>query len=354
MINSLDTSSKKAQRVIVMIPAYNEEATIGRVIRDVPRKIAGVGEVKVMVMDDHSGDKTDEVAKKAGADYIFRHKQNVGLGVNFKKGIDMALKLGADIIVNVDGDGQFDSKDIGNLVRPVLLQEADMVTCSRFLNPNMTKNMPWLKKWGNRRFTKLISRVTKEKFTDTQCGFRAYSKEAALRLNLKGKFTYTQEVFIDLVEKGMRIKEIPLKVVYHKKRDSAISGNLRKYGFKSLGIIAKATRDTKPLDFFGMPAMFILALGLLGGAFSFVFWLIYHVTTPVRTLFSVSVFFMIFGLALGILALVADMMKTIKSTQDEILYKMKKTEFENGKMFEKINGGVERVNGQIRKVNGHR
>ena len=225
-----------------------------------------------------------------------------------------------------------------------------MVTCSRFLNPNMTKNMPWVKMWGNRRFTKLISKITKERFTDTQCGFRAYSREAALRLNLKGKFTYTQEVFIDLVEKGLRIKEIPLKVRYFKGRKSAISGGgftglVKGYGMKSLGIIAKATRDTKPLDFFGLPAMFIFLLGFLGGAFSFVFWLIYHVTTPVRTLFGVSVFFMVFGLALGVLALLADMLKTIKSTQDEILYKMKKSEIDNGKMLEKINGSVERVNG---------
>ncbi|MBU0466391.1 MAG: glycosyltransferase family 2 protein [Nanoarchaeota archaeon] len=351
MINSLDTSSKK-QKVIVMIPAYNEEATIGKVIRDVPRKVNGIAEVEVMVMDDYSGDKTAEVAKRAGADYIFKQKQNVGLGVNFKKGIDMALKLGADIIVNIDGDGQFDSKDIENLVRPILRHEADMVTCSRFLNPNMTKNMPWLKKWGNRRFTNLISRITKEKFTDTQCGFRAYGREAALRLTLKGKFTYTQEVFIDLIEKGMRIKEIPLKVVYHKKRDSKISGNLRKYGFKSLGIIAKATRDTKPLDFFGMPALVILFLGMIGGGVSFVYWLIYHATTPVRTLFNVSVFFMIFGLALGILALIADMMKTIKTTQDEILYRLKRQDVENSEILNKLNGGIERVDNHIRKTNG--
>lgn len=334
----------RMQNVIVMIPAYNEAKTIGDVIKKVPRKVNGIAELKVMVMDDCSDDNTSEVAKGAGAEHIFRQKQNRGLGKNFKKGIEVALSLGADIIVNIDGDGQFDPSDIPKLIRPILKREADMVTCSRFLNPTLTKNMPLLKRWGNRRFTKLVSRITGEKFTDTQCGFRAYSREAALKMNLQGKFTYTQEVFIDLVEKGIRIKEIPLSVTYFKERDSKISGNLRRYGFKSLGIIAKSTRDTQPLTFFGLPAFIILFLGILGGGYSFIFWLIYHMTTPIRTLFSVSVFFMVFGVSLGILALVADMLKTIKTEQDEILYRLKKAEVEkkswttNGKI-EKVNGG---------------
>jgi glycosyltransferase involved in cell wall biosynthesis len=356
MINSLKQGGKKL-KIIVMIPAYNEAANIGRVIKGVPRKINGIAEVEVMVMDDHSSDETSLVAKEAGAEYVFRQKQNVGLGINFKKGIDIALKLGADIIVNIDGDGQFNPKDIEKLVRPILHQEADMVTCSRFLNPEMTKNMPWSKKWGNKRFTNLISRITGEKFTDTQCGFRAYSREAALRLNLKGKFTYTQEVFIDLVEKGMRIKEVPCEVRYFDGRKSAISdggfaGLVKGYGFKSLGIIAKATRDTQPLTFFGFPAAVIFAFGFLGGLFSFVYWLFYHATTPVRTLFNVSVFFMVFGLALGILALIADMLKTIKTSHDEILYRLKRNEVDTDKMFQKINGRIEKVNGDVRKMNG--
>ncbi len=187
--------------------------------------------------------------------------------------------------------------------------------------------MPWIKKWGNRRFTKLISRITGKNFTDTQCGFRAYSKEAALRMNLQGKFTYTQEVFIDLVEKGMRIKEIPLEVIYFKNRNSNISVKLfRRYGLKSLAIIAKATRDTQPLTFFGMPALIIFSIGVIGGFISFIYWFTHFVTTPIRMLFNVSVFLMIFGLSLGILALIADMLKRIKINQEEILYRLKKAE----------------------------
>lgn len=356
MINVMHSSSKNA-KVVVMIPAYNEAANIGRVIQAVPREIEGVENVRVMVMDDHSSDNTAEVAREAGADYVFRQKRNSGLGANFKKGVDIALGMGADVIVNIDGDGQFNARDIPKLIKPILDNEADMVTCSRFIDTSMTKNMPWAKRWGNKRFSNLISKITGEKFTDTQCGFRAYSREAGLKLNLKGKFTYTQEVFIDLVEKGMRIKEVACEVQYFEGRKSAISQNtftglVKGYGFKSLGIIAKTTRDTQPLTFFGLPAAIIFLLGFLGGGYSFVYWLIYSATTPVRTLFNVSVFFMIFGAALGILAMIADMMKTIKGTQDEILYRLKKNEVDQSKALEVIDTKVERVTGAVRKLNG--
>ena len=315
-------------KLIVLIPCFNEEKTIARVIGRIPKKIAGVSEIMILVSDDHSSDKTGEVAKKAGADIVIRNKHNLGLGVNFKKGIENALKIGADIIVNIDADGQFNPEDIPQLIQPILEDDADMVTCSRFLNEGLTKNMPLMKKWGNRRFTNLVSRITGQNFTDTQCGFRAYSREAALRMNINGKFTYTQEVFIDLVEKGMRIKEIPLEVKYFKERKSHISGKLRKYGLKSLSIIAKATRDTQPLTFFGVPGMVLFSLGAIGSGYSFFYWLTHLMTTPVRMLFNVSVFFLIFGLSLGVLGLLADMIKSLKTTQEEILYKLKKKEYE--------------------------
>ncbi len=317
----------KGKKLIIQIPAYNEEKTIGEVIKEIPRNIKGVKEVKVLVIDDGSTDDTIEVARKAGADYVTRNKENLGLGKNFRKGINSGLKLGADIIVNIDGDGQFNSKDIPKLIKPILDEEADMVTCSRFLNTKLTKNMPWVKKWGNRRFTKLINRITGQRFTDTQCGFRAYSREACLRMNIKGKFTYTQEVFIDLVEKGIKIKEIPLEVRYFQKRKSYISGKLTKYGFKSIAIIGRATRDTQPLTFFGMPGLILFILGVIGGGFSFFYWLTHLMTTPIRTLLNLSIFLTIAGVSLIVLALLADMMKTIRVDQEEILYRLRKRAF---------------------------
>nr|MBA4405530.1 glycosyltransferase family 2 protein [Nanoarchaeum sp.] len=313
-------------KLVVMIPAYNEENTIAKVIEDIPKKITGISEIQVLVMDDGSKDKTVEVSKKAGANVVSNHR-NMGLGKNFKKGIEQALKLKADIIVNIDGDGQFDPKDIPKLVTPILSDEFDMVTATRFANKEHAKNVPFVKRLGNKGFTSLVSKITGQKFTDTQCGFRAYSREAALRLNTFGKFTYTQEVFIDLVSKDMRIKEIPLSVRYFKERKSKISGKLVSYGFRSLGIISNAFRDTRPLNFFGGPGIIVFGLGLLGGLFSLVYYLTHLLTTPIKTLFNVSVFFMIFGLLLIIFGLLADMMRRIKLVQEEILYKLKVEEF---------------------------
>jgi glycosyltransferase involved in cell wall biosynthesis len=329
MIDILNGKMGK-QKLIVQIPAYNEEKTIANVIKAIPRKIKGISNVKIIVLDDCSRDNTSELAKKAGADHIFRNKSNKGLGTTFKKGIEICLGLGADIIINIDGDGQFNPNEIPKLLHPLLTNGADMVTGSRFMRGSIVQGIPRSKVWGNKRFSRLISRITKQRFTDTQCGFRAYSREAALKLTLNGKFTYTQEVFIDLIEKGMNIKEVPIHVRYFRERKSLISGNLRRYGFKTLGIIAKTTRDSQPLTFFGLPALVIFGLGFLGGLASLVYWMIHHATSPIQTLFNVSVFFMIFGVVLGILALIADMLKTIKLKQDEILYRLKRSEFERG------------------------
>jgi len=187
--------------------------------------------------------------------------------------------------------------------------------------------MPFRRKIGNLLFANIINRITGRSLTDVSCGFRAYSREAALRLNLFGSFTYTHESIIDLTNKNMRISEIALPVVYFEERRSLISGNLISYGVRSLNIMIRATRDTQPLSFFGRPALLLLFIGLIGIAFSFGYWLIYHATTPVRFLFQVSVFLAVFGISLGILALLADMLKTIKMNQEGMIYRMKKGEY---------------------------
>ena len=314
-------------KLIVMIPAFNEEGVIANVIRNIPRNISSIKSVEVLVMDDKSTDNTVKVSKNAGADYVITNEVNQGLGQNFKKGINHALRLGADIIVNIDADGQFNSKDIPKLIQPILNKEADVVTCSRFIDPSIVKNMPFRRKIGNLLFAKMINRITGRSLTDVSCGFRAYSREAAFRLNLFGSFTYTHESIIDLTNKNMRISEIALPVVYFEERRSLISGNLISYGVRSLNIMIRATRDTQPLSFFGRPALLLLFIGLIGIAFSFGYWLIYHATTPVRFLFQVSVFLAVFGISLGILALLADMLKTIKMNQEEMIYRMKKGEY---------------------------
>ncbi len=319
---------KADKQLVVLIPAYNESSSIQAVISQIPRQIKGIANVHVLVMDDGSSDDTANKALAAGADTIVSNARNLGLGRNFKLGLEKALSLEADIIVNLDADGQFNCQDIPKLIQPIVEEKAGMVTGSRFLQKETTFNIPWLKKIGNWGFTKLICAITNQKFTDTQCGFRAYSREAALKLNLFGKFTYTQEAFIELAEKDVVIVEVPVEVKYfNNKRKSKISSNLIFYGFRSLGIIANATRDTQPLSFFGLPGFILFALGFIGGVYSFVYWITHFLTSPIKTIFTVSIFFMTFGLLLIIFGLLADMLKRIKKTQEEILFKLKKKEY---------------------------
>lgn len=310
-------------KLIVIIPAYNEEGTIGEVIGKIPKKLGGISSIEVIVIDDGSTDRTVEIAKKAGA-IVYSHSLNKGVGEAFFTGIKQALKMKADVIVNMDADGQFNPLDIPQLIKPILENKADMVTASRFLDKNLVPKMPFFKKIGNRIFTKMISNLTKQKFTDTQCGFRAYSKDAALNLNLFGKFTYTQEAILDLANKGLRIKEVPLKVRgQREKGESKVVKSIFSYGLRAIGIILRTIRDYKPLAFFGIPGAIIFSLGFLSGLFLIIRYILTQTTTPFQSLIVFSATMLILGFLMVFLALIADMLDRIRKNQERILYEVK-------------------------------
>lgn len=310
-------------KIAVLIPAYNEEKTIGSVIKAIPRDIAD--DVKVIVIDDGSTDNTVTVAKESGADKVVSHNVNRGVGVAFQTGIEAALKTNADIFVNIDADGQFNPEDIAKLVEPIIQDKADMVTCTRFLVKEWIPDMPRIKRFGNSIFTHFINFLTGQKFTDTQCGFRAYSREAALRMILMGKFTYTQEVFLELIEKGMRIKEVPCKVRGVREHGkSKVVKNPVSYGLNSLLIILKAFRDYHPLRFFGIIGASVFLVGFVMGLFLLAHFKPYPIgwITPNLSLVTIVV-----GLLLFVLALIADMNERQRKVEEEILYMLKKSSY---------------------------
>lgn len=314
-------------KLIVTIPAYNEEKTIAKVIKEIPRQIEGIDELEILVIDDGSTDNTVSEAKNAGAIAV-SHFRNEGLGIAFSTGIEEALKSRADIIVNIDADGQFDPNEIPKLIKPILEKKAEMVAGSRFEDKSTRQEVPFIKRIGNEVFTWFISILTKQHFTDTQCGFRAYSCEALLRLNLFGRFTYTQEVFLDLVNKGLKIEQVPIKVKYYKERKGKVTSSLFKYCVQTGIIILRTFRDYKPLVFFGIPGITVFGMGFLLNLYSLIYWFIHHRTTPIRMYVFVGIGLLIFGFLLIILALIADMLKRIRLNQEEILYKMKKQEYD--------------------------
>ena len=316
-------------KLVVMIPAYNEESTIGLVISSIPKKIANVGEVKVLVINDGSSDRTVEEAKRAGADRIISFPTNRGLGVAFKAGIEEALRIGAEVIVNIDADGQFDSKDIARLAQPILKGEADVVTCSRFKDRGLEPKMPFVKKFGNSLFTAIINFLTGQRFSDTQCGFRAYSREAALHMTLFGKFTYTQEVFLNLVQKGFTITEVACNVKGERVGKSKIVKHWYSYGVKALMIVIRTVRDYRPLQFFGSIGLALFLIGSASALVLFIRLLLFNVVSPYMWAVYADVVLIVLGFLLMILALLADMSDRQRKIMEEILYRLKKQELEN-------------------------
>jgi glycosyltransferase involved in cell wall biosynthesis len=308
-------------KLVVTIPALNEENTIAQVIAGVPRKIHGVSEVEVIVANDGSTDRTAERAAEAGALVVTLHNRP-GLGKVFGTAIERAMRRGADIIVNIDGDGQFDPADITKLVHPILEGEADFVTCSRFADPALKPEMPAVKYWGNKVVTNIINWVCGgTKFTDVSCGFRAFNREAAYRLTLFGRFTYTQETFIDLFSKGLRMAEVPLKVRGVREHGkSRVASSIFKYATNSLPIILRAMRDIQPLKFFGGIAALFFIPGFLTGAFVTVWYLMKTHTAPYTSLIPISGVMITLATLLGVLALLADMLGRHRRNSEELLY----------------------------------
>ncbi len=262
-----DLAGAAGASVLVALPAFDEERTVADVIRGIPRSMPGVGSVEVLVVDDGSHDRTAEKAAAAGA-RVIRHATRRGVGAAFGTALRYAVECGADLLVSIDADGQFDPSDIPALMAPVLAGEADFTTASRFKDPGMLPAMPTAKLWGNRMMARLISRLTGESFTDVSCGMRCYSRRAALTLNPMGRFTYTQEVFLNLAFKQLRIAEVAVTVRGERQHGSSrVAGNLWRYAFNTAGIIFRCYRDYRPLRFFGALAVAFLLPAVALGAF---------------------------------------------------------------------------------------
>lgn len=309
------------RKLVVILPALNEEATIAKVLQKIPRHITGIDECMAIVIDDGSTDRTASVAIAEGA-IVVRHAENLGVGEAFATGIRAALHAGADIIVNIDSDGQFDPSDINALVQPIVNHGFGFATCSRFANPKLIPAMPTIKKWGNYWMSWLVSKLTRcQGLTDVSCGFRAYSRDTALRLNLYGRFTYTQETFVDLAAKRVAMTEVPLRVRGVREfGQSRVASDLWRYGFQTSLILLRAIRDTQPLAFFGTIAVALLAISL--GCFGFVavWWLMTSHTSPWTSLLIVGTASLLLSVSSGVTALLADQVGRGRRIQEELLY----------------------------------
>jgi len=313
-------------RLVVQIPALNEERTVAEVIRAIPGAIPGIDETIIVVIDDGSTDRTAELAQAAGA-VVLRHEEPRGVGAAFRTGVEYATRLDADIIATIDADGQFNPADIPRLVDPILRDKADFITASRFVDPSLAPQMPRAKRWGNDFMARWISRLVGHRYHDVSCGFRAYSRNAYLRLVLLGDFSYTHETFLSLAFAQVRIQEIPVIVRGVRQfGTSRVAGNLFRYGYRTALIILRTHRDYRPLQFFGHIALVLLSVGcaFLG------FLLHVRITTgmfsPHKWAGFVSAAFATAALLVYLAGLAADMLERLRVAQNEILFRVRRLE----------------------------
>ena len=300
-------------KVVVIIPAYNEEKSVGDVIRRIPRNL--FGKVNIIVIDDGSLDATAEVARKAGAS-VLRHKRNRGLSQTLKDGIYAGLGQDADIFVTMDADGQYLPEEISKLVNPIQEGKADLVLGSRFTGH--IEEMPWIKRVGNRMFTWLVRRLTGYPFTDTQTGFRAFNKNLAENVFLHGKYTYTQEMLIHAVEKGFEIVEIPIFFAKRRHGESRLIINPLTYAVKALMITLRTYRDYHPMKLFGLFGAIMVGLGLILGGYLTGLWLMYGVVGRIPSV-MLTVLLITSGIMSLIFGFLADMLITLREELRETI-----------------------------------
>ena len=245
-------------KLVVQIPCFNEERTLAQTIADVPRRIAGVDEVEILVVDDGSSDATLDVARRAGADHIVRHKRNRGLARAFRTALDNSLRIGADIIVNTDADNQYSGADIPRLIQPILEGEADIVVGDRETHKldRLSGTNKMLQSVGSR----VVRMMSDLDVPDAVSGFRAMSRDAALQLNVLSSFSYTIEMLVQAGQKRLCVRAVPV-ATNPTTRESRLFSSVPQFIERSATTLLRIYTMYRPLRVF---LLLGLALGVVG------------------------------------------------------------------------------------------
>jgi glycosyltransferase involved in cell wall biosynthesis len=246
-------------KLIVQIPCLDEEATLPATIVDIPRRIEGIDEVELLVVDDGSIDRTVEVARTHGVEHIVRLTNNKGLAAGFQAGLDACLKLGADIVVNTDADNQYSGADIPKLVRPILAGEADIVVGDRRVNS--IEHFSGAKKALQRLGSWVVRRLSGTEIADTTSGFRAYNREAALGLLVVDNFTYTLESLIQAGKMLIAVGQVPVET-NPQTRDSRLFDSTGAYVRRNALSILRIYTRYEPLRVFASAGLLVMVFAL--------------------------------------------------------------------------------------------
>ena len=245
-------------RLVVQVPCLNEEETLPLVLTSIPTQIDGIDEIIILIIDDGSSDRTVEVAQEHGVTHFVRHARNRGLGRSFHDGVQRALELGADIVVNTDGDNQYPQERIADLVQPILRGEADIVIADRQVD--LVEHFSGPKKWLQKFGSEIVNKAAGTDLPDAASGFRAYSRDSLMLLNTITRFSYCMETIIQAGNKKLAIASVPI-VTNAKTRESRLFKSTYQHVLKSAGAIIRAYIMYKPYVIF---SAFAALFGILG------------------------------------------------------------------------------------------
>ena len=309
-------------KLIIQIPCLNEAATLPRTLADLPRRIAGIETIELLVVDDGSTDGTAGVARSHGVHHVIRFRARRGLAAAFTAGLDAAVRRGADYVVNTDADNQYAGSDIPRLVRPLLDGTADVVVGDR--NIRALRRMPLVKRWLQRTGSWIVRQVSNTRVPDTTSGFRAYTREAALRQTVVSDFSYTLETIIQAGKKRMAIAHVPI-TTNDQTRPSRLFDSAFTYVKKSAATIIRIYAMYEPLKVFMAVGLSVFSAGF---AISLRFLYYYFAGSGAGHLQSLilSAVLLIVGFQVMLIGLLADIISANRKLTEELLYRVRSLE----------------------------
>lgn len=318
-------------KLIIQIPCLNEAETLEIALNDLPKHIDGIDEIEYLIINDGSKDNTVEVAKNWGVHYVVNFKQNKGLARGFMAGLDACLRNGADIIVNTDADNQYCGEDIEKIVRPILDGKADIVIGERPIDN--TEHFSPLKKKLQHIGSWTVRVASKSDIPDAPSGFRAYSREAAMRLNVVNQYTYTLETIVQAGHEKIAMTSVPIRT-NAELRESRLFSSMFGYIKKSVVTIVRSFMMYKPLTFFGGLGVILFLIGLILGIRYLVFIFAGVPGGHVQSLILASTLMMM-GFMTGVIGLQADIIAANRKILEDIQYHVRKIDYDNEEKKEK-------------------